>query len=142
MPFMVGMAIAYFFDPVARQARKMGFLSDHGDVGHLDWVFHRPGRVGVIVDPDFTETDLQCLTIGATCDRWLREFIDPLLAQVSTEIDQDTVTSIKSGIQKYAGTVAQVGFWICRQCLERWSRYSEHSVVALDYAARRVLPAA
>lgn len=108
MPFVVGMAIAYFFDPVADKLEEMGFSRTLATSTILVGFFIALVGLALLLIPTLQKQIANALQlIPLIVDRF-RDAIGPLLAQLSTEVDQDTVTSIRESVQKYAGTALKL----------------------------------
>jgi len=108
MPFVVGMAIAYFFDPVADKLEEIGLSRTLATSTILIGFFVALVGLALLLIPALQKQITSAIQlIPLIVDRF-RDAIDPLLAQMSTEVDQDTVTSIKEAVQKYAGTALKL----------------------------------
>lgn len=108
MPFMVGMAIAYFFDPVADKLEEMGFSRTLATSIILIGFFVALVGLALLLIPTLQKQIANAIQlIPLIIDRF-RDAIDPILAQLSTEVDQDTVSSLKETVQKYAGTALKL----------------------------------
>lgn len=108
MPFVVGMAIAYFFDPVADKLEEMGFSRTLATSAILLGFFIALFGLALLLIPTLQKQITSAIQlIPLIVDRF-RDALEPLLAQLSTEVDQDTVTSIREAVQKYAGTALKL----------------------------------
>ncbi len=108
MPFVVGMAIAYFFDPVADKLEEIGFSRTLATSTILIGFFVALIGLALLLIPALQQQITSAIQlIPLIIDRF-RDAIEPLLAQMSTEIDQDAVKSIKEAVQKYAGTALKL----------------------------------
>lgn len=108
MPFVVGMAIAYFFDPVADKLEEIGLSRTLATSTILIGFFVALVGLALLLIPALQKQITSAIQlIPLIVDRF-RDAIDPLLAQMSTEVDQDTVKSIKEAVQKYAGTALKL----------------------------------
>ncbi len=108
MPFVVGMAIAYFFDPVADKLEEWGFSRTMATSAILIGFFIALVGLALLLIPTLQKQIGSAIQLVPLVVDRIRDFIDPMLAQLSTEVDQDAVASIKAGIQKYAGTALKL----------------------------------
>lgn len=108
MPFVVGMAIAYFFDPVADKLEEMGCSRTFATSAILIGFFIALVGLALLLIPTLQKQIVNAIQLIPLIVDRVRDALDPLLAQLSTEVDQDTVTSIKQAVQKYAGTALKL----------------------------------
>lgn len=108
MPFVVGMAIAYFFDPVADKLEEWGFSRTMATSAILIGFFVALVGLALLLVPTLQKQIGSAIQLVPLVVDRFRDFIEPLLAQLSTEVDQDTVTSIREAAQKYAGTALKL----------------------------------
>lgn len=118
MPFVVGMAIAYFFDPVADRMEKVGISRTMATSIILIGFFLALVGLALLLVPALQKQISNVIQIVPVIVDRFRDFIQPILAQMSTEVDGETIASIKQGVQKYAGTVLR---WLSGVMGNIWS---------------------
>lgn len=118
MPFVVGMAIAYFFDPVADRMEKVGISRTMATSIILIGFFLALVGLSLLLIPALQSQITNVIQIVPVIIDRFRDVVQPILAQMSTEVDSDTIASIKEGVQKYAGTVLK---WLSSMVANIWS---------------------
>ncbi len=105
MPFVVGMAIAYFFDPAADKLERMGMSRTVATSMILLGFFLAAIGVVVLIFPALqTQITAFVKLIPALVDR-VQALAGPFLADMRTDMTPETMNEIKAAVGNYAGTV-------------------------------------
>lgn len=105
MPFVVGMAIAYFFDPVADRLERAGLSRTLATSVILLGFFVIATSIVVLLFPMLQKQILAAIALVPQIVDRLREIIQPLLDQMRADFTADTVSNMKEAVGNYAGTI-------------------------------------
>ncbi len=118
MPFVVGIAIAYFFDPVADRLERMGLSRPLAAAAILLAFFLILTGVALLIFPALQRQIASVAQLVPVLIDRLREAAAPILEQISADLSHGAVAEIKDAAGKYAGTVLG---WLSKMIAGVWS---------------------
>ncbi len=109
LPFVVGMAIAYFFDPLADRLEKIGLSRTLATALILLGFFVIAFGVIALLLPLLQDQLLALARLLPEVVSQVQSVLAPILEQLRSDLTPDAVDEIKSAVANYAGTVVR---WI------------------------------
>lgn len=118
LPFVVGITVAYFFDPVADRLERMGLSRTLATASILLGFFLAATGIVVLLFPLLQNQVASLVKVIPNLVDWLRDFLTPVFEQMRTDFSAKTVADIKSAIGDYAGTMLK---WSSTLIADIWS---------------------
>lgn len=104
LPFVVGIAIAYLFDPLADRLEKIGFSRTLATSVILLGFFVAATLVFVLLFPALQrQISAAIALIPAIVDN-LRHLLEPILRQLQSDLSPALMADVKTAVGNYAGT--------------------------------------
>jgi predicted PurR-regulated permease PerM len=118
LPFIVGMAIAYFFDPVVDRMEEWGMSRTLGTSLVLLGFFIVVFVILVLLLPLLREQIVGFVRLVPTVVDRVRDLMGPILTELRSDLSPDAFNEIKAAVANYAGTFAR---WATRVLTQVWS---------------------
>ncbi|MDA0998324.1 MAG: AI-2E family transporter [Proteobacteria bacterium] len=118
MPFVVGVAIAYFFDPLAGRLERIGLSRPLAAGAILLGFFIVMAGAALVIFPALQRQIAALVHLIPNLIEKLRHLAEPLLAQLPADLNQGAMVELKDAAGKYAGTLLK---WLSQVIAGIWS---------------------
>ncbi|MDP4795590.1 MAG: AI-2E family transporter [Rhodospirillales bacterium] len=118
LPFIVGITIAYFFDPLADRLERMGMSRTIATALILLGFFIIAIGIVILIFPLLQNQIVTAIKLVPVLIDHMQEFLKPLMAQMRADFSTDTMNELKQAAGNYAGTVFK---WISGFIAQIWS---------------------
>lgn len=118
LPFVVGITIAYFFDPLADRLERLGLSRTLATGCILLGFFLTATGIVVLLFPLLQNQVGALVKVIPNLVDWLRDFLTPVFEQLRTDFSAKTVADVKAAVGDYAGTMLK---WTSTLIADIWS---------------------
>lgn len=118
LPFVVGITIAYFFDPVADRLERMGLSRSTATSIILLGFFLAATGIVVLIFPALQKQIAAAVKLVPAMVDQVQALIAPLMQELRADFTPETVSNLKEAAGNYAGTVFK---WLSEFIAKVWS---------------------
>jgi len=118
LPFILGITIAYFFDPLADRLERMGLSRTIATSVILLGFFIIAVGIVVLIFPLLQNQIATAIKLIPALIDHIQVMLKPLMAQMRADFSTDTVNELKQAAGNYAGTVIK---WLSSFLAQIWS---------------------
>ncbi len=119
LPFVVGMAIAYFLDPVADRLEEKGLSRTLATTVILLAFFMAAVSIFLLLIPMLQDQIIEFARMVPRILEAVQNFVKPYLEQLRTDLSPEAMEKIRSAIGSSAGKIAN---WVTQVLAGVWSR--------------------
>jgi len=118
LPFVIGITIAYFFDPAADRLERMGLSRTLATSLILLGFFVAATGIVVLIFPALQKQIAAAVKLVPAMVDQIQALLTPLMEQLRADFTADAVNNIKEAAGNYAGTVFK---WLSGLIAKVWS---------------------
>ncbi|PPR74280.1 MAG: hypothetical protein CFH05_01075, partial [Alphaproteobacteria bacterium MarineAlpha3_Bin4] len=118
LPFVAGMAIAYFLDPVADHLEEKGISRGWGTALILFAFFIAAAAILMLLLPLLQGQVVELAALVPGFVEWLRSQVEPYLERLQADLSADAFDKIRTAAGAFAGDVAK---WLTGVIGRIWS---------------------
>ena len=118
LPFVIGITIAYFFDPAADRLERMGLSRTFATTLILLGFFLAATGIVVLIFPALQKQIAAAVKLVPAMVDQLQALLNPLMEQLRADFTAETVNNLKEAAGNYAGTVFK---WLSGLIAKVWS---------------------
>lgn len=118
LPFVIGITIAYFFDPVADRLERMGMSRPLATSLILLGFFLAATGIVVLIFPALQKQITAAIKLVPAMVDQFQAILSPLMEQLRADFTAETVSNLKEAAGNYAGTVFK---WLSGFIANVWS---------------------
>lgn len=118
LPFVVGMTLAYFFDPVADRLERLGMSRTIATSLILLGFFLTGAGIVVLIFPALKDQITGAFKLVPTMVDQMQALITPLMQELRSDFTPETVDDLKKAAGNYAGTAIK---WLSELVANIWS---------------------